>query len=348
MHLSQAGSNGYSPSCAESGSLNCIDLFAGAGGLSLGLEVSGFEAVAAVECDHDCCQTYDAFFPKLKIQPLPIEAVDFTAFSGIELVAGGPPCQPFSIGGKRLSAEDSRDMLPHFVRAVAEARPQAFLLENVPGLCSSASRDYFESVLKSLGDLGYAVSWKVLNAADYGVPQKRRRLFVVGLKGTEPFNFPVATHGPKAKRPFEAAAKYVDPPAPVGQPNPSKVVYAKNPDLRPSPYDGHLFNGGGRPIDLSQPSHTILASAGGNKTHFLDTCGLVPPYHRHLMQGGEPRQGQLQGARRLTVAESAALQTFPKGARFFGSRSSQYTQVGNAVPPRLAAVLGEAIAKALA
>lgn len=348
MHLSQVQGNGHDPTWAKGGRLQCIDLFAGAGGLSLGLEAGGFEAVAAIELDHDCCESYGAFFPKLKVHPLTIEAVVCTAFSGIDLVAGGPPCQPFSIGGKRLSAEDSRDMLPHFIRAVAEARPRAFLMENVPGLCSSATREYFDSVVESLKGLGYAISWKVLNAADYGVPQKRRRLFVVGLKGNEAFDFPAPTHGPEAKRPYEPAGKYIKPDKPVRQPNPSKVIYAKNPDLRPSPYDGHLFNGGGRPIDLSQPSHTILASAGGNKTHFLDTHELVPPYHRHLVRGGKPRQGELEGGRRLTVAESAALQTFPESARFFGSRSSQYTQVGNAVPPRLAAVLGRAIAAALA
>ena len=105
--------------------------------------------------------------------------------------------------------------------------------------------------------------------------------------------------------------------------------------------------GGGRPIDLSAPCHTILASAGGNKTHFLDTQSEVPPYHRHLWGGGAPRAGTLPGSRRLSVKESALIQTFPKTMKFAGSRSSQYTQVGNAVPPRLASVLAYALATTL-
>jgi len=129
--------------------------------------------------------------------------------------------------------------------------------------------------------------------------------------------------------------------------NESKVTFAKRPDLRPSPYDGHLFNGGGRAIDLAVPSHTILASAGGNKTHLLDTENVVPAYHRHLVRGGQPRAGTLRGGRRLSVEESAALQTFPRGMKFCGSRSSQYAQVGNAVPPGLGKVLGKALVENL-
>lgn len=133
----------------------------------------------------------------------------------------------------------------------------------------------------------------------------------------------------------------------LGDANASKVFYAKKPDLRPSPYDGQLFNGGGRPINLSVPSHTILASAGGNKTHFIDTLNLVPQYHSELMRGGKPRQGILNGGRRLTPEESALLQSFPPTMRFFGSRSSRYAQIGNAVPPVLAEALGRAIRDAL-
>jgi DNA (cytosine-5)-methyltransferase 1 len=125
--------------------------------------------------------------------------------------------------------------------------------------------------------------------------------------------------------------------------NPSRVFFAKKPDLRPSPYDGHLFNGGGRAIDPNRPCHTILASAGGNKTHFLDPLDLVPEYHRHLSAGGTPRSGELKGARRLTVEESAIIQTFPSWVRFAGPRSAQYHQIGDAVPPLLAAVIGRSL-----
>jgi DNA (cytosine-5)-methyltransferase 1 len=130
---------------------------------------------------------------------------------------------------------------------------------------------------------------------------------------------------------------------PLGEPNPSKIVFAKNPDLRPNPYHGHLFNGGGRAIQLDKPSPTILAAAGGNKTHFLDLEDHIPAYHAHLRNGGAPVSGELPGARRITVAESAALQSFPQGMTFAGRRSSQYTQVGNAVPPKLAQAVAEEV-----
>jgi DNA (cytosine-5)-methyltransferase 1 len=130
---------------------------------------------------------------------------------------------------------------------------------------------------------------------------------------------------------------------PLGEPPSCPVVYAKYPDLRPSPYAGHLYNGGGRPINLSKPSHTILASAGGYKTHWVDTQDVAVEYHEHLMGGGKPRPGTVPGARRLTVEESALLQTFPRDLVFAGSRSAQYTQVGDAVPPLLAEALGRAV-----
>ena len=162
-------------------------------------------------------------------------------------------------------------------------------------------------------------------------------MIIIGCREDREFRFPdpdLAT-----RMPAGAVLSYKV----VGEPNPSKIVYCKTPDLRPNPYHGQLFNGGGRAINLDLPAPTILAAAGGNKTHFLDCGGEVPAYHRHLRLGGVPRVGELPGARRLTVRESAAVQTFPTDFEFLGSRSSQYTQVGNAVPPKLAETLGIAI-----
>lgn len=204
-------------------------------------------------------------------------------------------------------------------------------------------------------DLDYHVEAKTLDAADYGVPQHRQRMFIVGMRGPG-FRFPRPTHGPDQKRAWRTAGDVLTVEA-VGDHNPSIVTYAKNPDLRPSPFDGLLFNGGGRPINLAAPARTILASAGGNKTAFVDTLGVVPKYHSTLWNAakGKPRGdyrdavrvGLVPGARRITVAESAALQTFPDGMKFHGRRSSQYTQVGNAVPPALAAAVGRALVRAL-
>ena len=324
----------------------CIDLFAGAGGLSIGLRLAGFRTIRAIELDADACKTYSAHAGHPQTSPIPVQDVDFKAFRGIDVVTGGPPCQPFSSGGKRLGSDDSRDMIPEFIRAVAEAKPRTFLLENVPGLVSAARHEYFSDVRRKLRRLGYEISWSVLNAAHYGVPQKRRRLFVVGLLKGE-FVFPAPTHGPSCNTPYVPAGKFICRTHVLGDPNPSRVFYAKNPETRPSPFDGHVFNGGGRPIDLGGPCHTILAAAGGNKTHFVDTCGIVPEYHKHLLKCGRPRVGEVEGARRLTVEESALLQTFPRGTEFFGSRSSRYRQVGNAVPPSLAEAVGRMLLRCL-
>ena len=328
--------------------MECIDVFSGAGGLSIGLGQAGFVVRAAVECDANACETYAAAHRHTDLQNTDIRKSSFRHYRGIDLVAGGPPCQPFSSGGKRLGNADDRDLMPDFIRVIEEVRPRAFLMENVPGLGAAGRVSYFTAVLSALRELQYTVSSEVLNAADFGVPQKRRRLFVVGLLNADrPCEFPSPSHGPRAKRPYVNVGAVLDPRVCLGERNPSVVVYAKRPDLRPSPYDGHLFNGGGRPIDLSAPCHTILASAGGNKTHFLDTQAEVPPYHVHLRDGGKPRHGTLPGSRRITVTESALVQTFSKSMNFAGSRSSQYTQVGNAVPPRLAKSLGFALVNAL-
>ncbi len=323
-----------------------IDLFASAGGLTLGVKASGVTTVCAVEVDPYRAATFRLHTPGATVLKSDVRQACFSSYRGkIHLVYGGPPCQPFSSGGKRRAASDERDMIPEFIRVVGEIRPPAFLMENVPGLAVGDRKTYLEDVMDRLERLGFVISWKVLNAADFGVPQKRRRLFIVGLRGAR-FRFPEATHGPAKALPYVAVCDVL-PPHPIGQPNPSKVFYAKNPDLRPSPFDGHLFNGGGRPIDRTRPSHTILASAGGNKTHFFDDQGLVPPYHQELSAGGKPRSGTLPGARRLTVLESALLQTFPADTVFRGPHTAQYRQVGDAVPPRLAEVLGRALLEQL-
>lgn len=311
-----------------------IDLFAGAGGLSLGLKSVGIEAVMAVEVMADAAATYAKHSPAAELHRSDIRTIDFRRWHGVDFVVGGPPCQPFSIGGLRRGSSDQRDLIPEFVRAVLEARPRAFLMENVPGLASFGS--YLQSALAPLLGLYRVSTPQIVNAADYGVPQSRRRLIVVGMM--EGLSFELRPLGNR-----RSVAGDVLTAEPKGEPNRSKVIYAKRPDLRPNPYQGHLFNGGGRAIELNKPSPTILAAAGGNKTHFLDLAEQIPAYHRHLVAGGAPRTGELIGARRLTVLESAKLQSFPDGIEFAGSRSSQYTQIGNAVPP----LLGEAIGSQL-
>ncbi len=271
-----------------------------------------------------------------------IREIDLTSYRGeIDFVAGGPPCQPFSIGGLRKTSDDSRDMLPDFLRSLKEISPSAFLMENVPGLAQKKARPYFDSVLARMGEMGYKLNWAVLNSADYGVPQKRRRLFILGSKTTQ-LRFPAPSHGSGTDKEYISALKLLGD-SPIGEAPNSCVKYAKNPDLRRSPYAGHIYNGGGRPIDPNGPCHTILASSGGYKTHWVDTENIAPKYHAHLKAGGEPWEGYVSGARRLSVEECAIIQTFPRDLEFAGTRSSQYTQVGDAVPPNFAFALARSV-----
>jgi DNA (cytosine-5)-methyltransferase 1 len=313
--------------------LRVLDLFAGAGGLSLGLQEAEMEIVAAAEWDADALDTFAGRHPSARLFRGDVADINFLDFRGsVDIVAGGPPCQPWSDGGKRLGHDDPRDGFPQFLRAIRDTRPRAFLAENVAGLARGSTRGSFVRIVENFKALGYEVTWQVLRAADYGVPQLRQRLFIVGaLSGG--FDWPEPTHGSQTVQPMVVAGDVLDLQTTTGEPNRSVVTYAKRPDLRPNPYDGLLFNGGGRPINLHDLAPTMLASMGGNKTPWLDTLGLVPTYHTHLMAGGEPRVGLVPGARRITVAEAAALQTFPSGMAFAGTRSSQYKQVGNAVPP---------------
>lgn len=319
--------------------MRAIDLFSGPGGLSLGFKSIGTEIVCSVEQNKHAFDTYCRHTTPPTHINKDIREVDFTSFKNkIDVVFGGPPCQPFSSGGLRRGDRDARDMIPEFLRVLFETQPCCFLMENVPGLVSH--QNYFKTILGSFESLGYLVSWKVLNAADYGVPQKRKRLFVVGFREKE-FKFPLPSHGEGL--PYVASGSVVGLDG-HGEAPSCLVRYAKNPDLRPSPYAGHLYNGGGRPLNLKEPAPTILASSGGHKTHWIDTQGVVPEYHAHLSRGGPAWSGSVPGARRLSVEECAALQTFPPEMTFSGPKSAQYKQVGDAVPPRLAMVLARAVA----
>jgi DNA (cytosine-5)-methyltransferase 1 len=323
--------------------MKAIDLFAGAGGLSLGLKNAGWDVVAAVEVDKYAVATHHQNFPSTKGIRCDVRDVDWSKYRGIDLVAGGPPCQPFSVSGKQLGQEDLRDMVPEFVRVVSEVQPSAFIMENVKGLASVKFKDYLDKAIEDLKALGYNVNHTVLNSADYGVPQFRERLFIVGLRDGE-FKFPKPTHGPGRKNAWVTVADAIND-APFDSPNTAKVVYCKNPILRKSPNAGMLVNGKGRPLNLNLPSLTIPASAGGNRTHIIDKDEVLLKYHASLMNGGKANSGFVPGCRRLTLRECARIQGFPDSFDFIGPKSKQYSQVGNAVPPLLAEAVCRSVRK---
>lgn len=329
--------------------MDAVDLFSGAGGLTIGMKMAGIQPIVCVEWDHDSSETCRTHTPTAQHYCADIRSITLAHLRGaVPVVYGGPPCQPFSAGGVRKGIGDVRNMIPDFARIISEVEPAAFIMENVPGLVEGTQRAYFDTVIKDFAARGYRTFWRVMNAQDYGVPQNRRRLIVVGFRDQAiQFEFPRPSHGPGSPLPFRSAGDVISPTKANGIPASSLVTYAKNPDLRKSAYAGHLFNGGGRPIDLSKPCPTVVASSGGNKTHWIDEKQVAEQYHQHLMNGGEPWQGHVDGARRLSVEESALIQSFPPGVRFHGSRASQYKQIGNAVPPLLAYAVGEAVRKTL-
>lgn len=314
--------------------------------MTIGFKRAGIIPLACVEHRRDAVVTYSGHTPAAEHFCTDIRRLSFTRYAGkIDVVYGGPPCQPFSTGGLRRATADTRNMFPEFARVLREVRPEAFVAENVQGLTTRNSIGYLASLIAEFEAMGYNVSWRVLHAADYGVSQKRRRLFIVGFRRGN-FRFPKPTHGPTTGKAYVASGSLISH-DPIGEPPECPVVFARFPDPRKSPYAGHVYNGGGRPIDLKAPCHTILAAAGGYKTHWIDTLNVAVAYNRHLLEGGEPWVGEVPGARRMTVEESAIIQTFPREMRFFGSRSSQYTQVGDAVPPDLAEVVARAVVSQL-
>jgi len=324
-----------------------IDLFAGAGGLSMGLKMAGWDVRVAVEYNATAIETHRKNMPDTLHLCDDIRDIDFRNYEGaIELVAGGPPCQPFSVSGKQLGKLDIRDMVPEFIRVVRQVRPRAFLMENVRGLTTARFLPYLEERIEELRELGYDVHWQVLNAADYGVPQNRYRLFVIGVPAGVKFTFPEPTHGPKRKNKYSTVSEALAG-CPIDEPNRAKIVFAKNPILRRSPYAGMLLNGKGRPLNMNGPSHTIPATAGGNRTHILDPKGVLHQYHEHLQNGGVPKNGEVEDCSRLTVRQSARLQTFPDGFEFAGRKNEQYSQIGNAVPPEFAAIVAKSLYEAL-
>jgi DNA (cytosine-5)-methyltransferase 1 len=323
-------------------SYRVLELFSGAGGLALGLKQAGWNHVAAVEMDPIAATTFRQNIPNCNVMVENIRDINFSKFNmSIDLVAGGPPCQPFSVAGHQKASDDARDCVPDFIRVVGQVQPQMFLMENVAGLAMARHRAYLRNVLTRLEKLGFIVRHEVLDAADFGVPQHRKRLIIVGTKHI-PFSFSAIR---KASKFVPARAVLSE--FPPDQENRAIVTYAKNPVMRPSPFAGMMVNGGGRPINLDAPCQTIPASAGGNRTHIVDWNGVLIRYHDRLLSGGMPLKGNVKGVRRLSVRESARLQTFPDTFDFFGTHSAQYRQIGNAVPPQLGKSIGEALLKML-
>jgi DNA (cytosine-5)-methyltransferase 1 len=311
------------------GELSCLEICAGAGGQSLGLEQAGFAHEAAVELDHDACETLRANRgSEWKIIEDDVHHLDGCAFSGIDLLSGGVPCPPFSIAGKRLGQEDDRDLFPQALRLIAETGPRAVLLENVPGLATHRFDGYRAQVLERLHGLGYQTWWDVVQASEHGVPQLRPRFVLVALR--EPWAGYFRWPRPSAS-----------PPRTVGD-----TLY----DLM----NERGWPGAGRWRDgACGVAPTIV---GGSKKHGGPDLGPTRAREAWKKLGvdglgiaNEPPGPDLPGAAlpKLTTRMVARIQGFPDAWSFSGRKTAAYRQVGNAFPPPVARALGEAIRVAL-
>lgn len=317
-----------------------------------GFEAAGFRTALACERDGHAADTWAGNF-RGRMHRGDVRDLIPTLQAGMaDVLFGGPPCQGYSVAGK-MDPEDPRSQLVFsFMEAVGRVRPSAFVMENVDALARLGKwRGSLDDIRSAAGSLGYATCVMVLDAADFSVPQSRRRMFIWGSRLLDEASLAEAVSRALAplKGPRIASRAVFDRFGPAGtELNPSTsraaINFARNPILRPSPYAGMLFNGAGRPIDPASPAPAMAASAGGNKTHIVDEAhvfggmaAFAVEYRAHLAAGGRAREGAAPDRlRRLTVSESAAFQGFPEGFRFSGPVSSVYRQIGNAVPCGLA------------
>jgi DNA (cytosine-5)-methyltransferase 1 len=331
--------------------------------MDVGFERAGAEIVWANELDEDAAETYRRNHGGDVMRQGDVKALkgELRCFSPgeAELVFGGPPCQGFSVAGKMDPGDARSTMIWEFMDVVGMLKPKAFVMENVKALGElSKWRAIRERIMGTAQGLGYACFSRVLNAADFGVPQKRERVFFLGFLhagegAAASFDEEIARQA-KPRVTLRECLRSLPPAGSRGNPVTctAKISIAASPVMRRSPYAGMLFNGLGRPLDLDNQSNTLPASMGGNKTPILDEALLADPaaddwvarYHAGLLGG---RAAERPGAvprhiRRITTVEAAAIQTFPCGYEFVGEKTSVYRQIGNAVPCGLA----EAVAAA--
>lgn len=332
-----------------------VSLYCGAGGLDLGFRRAGFDVCWAIDSDKFAVKTYNANLEANAICG-DVLGIDPPLDAHPDIVIGGPPCQGFSVIG-RMDPNDPRSRhVEHFLDVVEMLQPRAFVMENVKALAVSKRwEDARDRLLTRASELGYNRSMFVLNAEDYGVPQARERMFLIGFdKGIPTLPTPTTAGHPPTVR--EALITLPSPGEPGNHETcTAKVVPARIPVMRPTAFRGSLlFNGSGRPLLLDAPAKTLPASMGGNATPIIDQDELehgakpwVEDYHRRLLDGGKPLRRAPGRLRRITVQEAAALQTFPTDWRFEGPRVAQFRQIGNAVPPNLAEAVARSVREAL-
>lgn len=347
---------------------SAVSLFSGAGGMDVGFSDAGFDIEFANDIDKAACMTYDLNHKsKCLWGDLRDHEDTLSKFKGADLVFGGPPCQGFSVAGKMDPMDERSELIWSFFDKVDLLRPTAFVCENVKALAvNNRWRLIRDGLINKASRLGYTTSLVILNASEFGVPQARERMFIVGVKKTrkevdlDAFKAALESSLELKKNSPCTVADIIRKLGPAGNEKNNRtcsaiITYAKNPVLRRSPYAGMLFNGAGRPINSSGVALTLPASMGGNKTPIIDENEIfkekpsyVVRYHEKLIRGNKPKIGLAPSyLRRITIDEALALQTFPTSYHMAGSQSAMYRQIGNAVPCHLAEVVGQCIIEVL-
>ncbi|MBA3676711.1 MAG: DNA cytosine methyltransferase [Sphingosinicella sp.] len=322
-----------------------IELFAGCGGLSTGFLDAGLNVAAGFELEARAVDAYNynhayrgsrGFIADLSVAS-GAELLQLAGIKRADFVIGGPPCQPFSIAGKRQGKRDIRaDLVGHFIRIVDELKPSSFMLENVPNLAAISGGEFLHEVKAELRSLGYTVDHRVVLAADYGVPQNRKRLVLLGVKGKRTVRFPEPTHG-TAERPYLSAAEAIGDLPDAGEFGETGIFNheptAHSDDmierlsaLKPGRRERGSYHDRLHP---ERPSYTLRAGSG-------NFSPLRPVHYKHH--------------RVITVRESARLQGFSDDFLWPDRipRLQQYRQVGNAVPPPMAKAFAICLADQMA
>ncbi len=328
----------------------CIELFAGAGGLALGLEQAGFEEVALVEIDETACNTLKLNRPNWNVINDDIVEVskkdllkEFNLKEGeLDLISGGYPCQSFSYAGKKLGLDDVRGtMFYYYAEFIKQLKPKMFFAENVKGLTTHDGGKTIETMINVFEELGYKVEWKVLNAWDYGVAEKRQRVVIIGIRkdltDKVKFEYPIPHEYKPVLRdvlqnvPDSVGAKYPEKKKKVFDLVPPGGYWRDLPEdvakdyMKTCYYMGGGRTGIARRLSWDEPSLTLTCSPMMKQT---DRC--------------HPDE-----SRPFTTREYARIQSFPDDWNFAGKMNDIYKQIGNAVPVNLAKCVGESIMDAL-
>lgn len=310
----------YTGTLRSMNSFTTLEICAGAGGQALGYDQAGFEHVGLVEIDKNACATLRLNRPHWNVLQRDLNEFDGRTFKGVDLIAGGLPCPPFSVAGKQLGKHDERNLFPAAIRLVDEIRPRAVVIENVRGILDAVFADYRGHVVKELTKLGYEPAWKLMNASDFGVPQLRPRVVFVAVQKnlTEHFSWPE----PSDVQPMTVGKTLYDLMTANGWKG--AKAWAKQADeIAPTVVGGSLKHGG---PDLG-PTRARKAWA----TLGVDGIGIA----------NDAPDRNFLGMPRLTVRMVARIQGFPDEWQFSGGKTQSYRQVGNAFPPPFARAVAE-------